>query len=97
MDNSVERRLQMVSLRADAKIETGSVIAYSPAEIVRRDFETGPGPEVETVQVTRRTSLNIASEVRAISSLRQSLGTERTEKLCLRVCLRRTDVSLRIG
>ena len=56
MDNSVERRLQMVSLRADAKIETGSVIAYSPAEIVRRDFETWPGLKVETVQVTRRTS-----------------------------------------
>lgn len=46
----------MVSLRADAKIETGSVIAYSPAEIVRRDFETWPGLKVETVQVTRRTS-----------------------------------------
>jgi AraC family transcriptional regulator len=56
MDNSVERRLQMVSLRADAKIETGSVIAYSPAEIVRRDFETWPGLKVETVQVKRRTS-----------------------------------------
>ena len=56
MDNSVERRLQMVSLRADAKIETGSVIAYSPAEIVRRDFETWPGLKVETVQVKRRSS-----------------------------------------
>ena len=56
MDNSVERRVQMVSLRADARTETGSVIAYSPAEIVRRDFKTWPGLKVETVQVKRRSS-----------------------------------------
>jgi len=46
----------MVSVRADAQVGTGSVVAYSPADIVRRQFGSWPGLEVETVQVTRRTS-----------------------------------------
>lgn len=46
----------MVSVRADTQSETGSVVAYSPAEIVRRHYETWPGLKVETVEVTRRTS-----------------------------------------
>src|SRR5882757_2759878 len=56
MANSVERRVQMVSSRTDAQAETDSVVAYSPAEIVRREFKTWPGLKVETVQVRRRTS-----------------------------------------
>ena len=44
----------MVSSRADAQSETGSVVAYSPAGIVRRRFEAWPGLKVEAVEVTRR-------------------------------------------
>jgi AraC family transcriptional regulator len=46
----------MASSRAHAKIETISEVAFSPAEIVRRRFETWPGLKVETVEVMRRTS-----------------------------------------
>jgi AraC family transcriptional regulator len=47
---------QMVSSRTDVQIETGSVVAYSPTEIVGRHCETWPGFKVETVQVKRPTS-----------------------------------------